>query len=162
MSTDNVLLQDLGVQLLGLDVVSGEPLLVVGNVKSTVGGTLQGTEESVTGGGPLETDIEEDLERSGLVISVHYAIHCMMRSQSVCRLKRTREDVFQLTSLGDGHLTIGLGNTLVLLVQAELLEGTTSTEETGGVSGGPVGKTVLDSVSGKLLGGSGSEDKVSL
>jgi hypothetical protein len=67
-----------------------------------------------------------------------------------------------LTSLGDGHLTIGLGDTLVLLVQAELLEGTTSTEETGGVSRGPVGKTVLDSVSGKLRRGSGAEDKVSL
>jgi len=68
----------------------------------------------------------------------------------------------QLTSLGDGHLTIGLSDTLVLLVQAELLKSTTSTEETGGVSSGPVGKTVLDSVSGKLVGGSGSEDEVSL
>ena len=68
----------------------------------------------------------------------------------------------QLTSLGDGHLTIGLSDTLVLLVQAELLEGTTSTEETSGVSGGPVGETVLDSVSGELSRRGVAEDEVSL
>jgi hypothetical protein len=67
-----------------------------------------------------------------------------------------------LTSLGEGHLTIGLSNTLVLLVQTELLEGSSSTQETGGVSRGPVGETVLDSVSGKLGRGGSGEDEVSL
>jgi hypothetical protein len=164
VSTDNVLLQGLGVQLLGLDVVTGEPLLVVGNVETTVRSTLQGTEDSVTGGGPLETDVEEDLERPGLVVTLHYSdVQKMASGSSTPRPLFTSHRVSAtLTSLGDGHLTIGLGDTLVLLVQAELLEGTTSTEETGGVSRGPVGKTVLDSVSGKLRRGSGAEDKVSL
>jgi hypothetical protein len=69
VTTGDVLFQNLGVELLGLDVVTREPLLVVGDEDTTVGSTLQGTEQTVTGGGALETDIEEALEWTGLVIT---------------------------------------------------------------------------------------------
>jgi hypothetical protein len=62
-------LEDLGVELLGLGVVTGESLLVVGDEDTSVGSTLEGTEDSVTGRGSSETDIEVGLERSGLVVA---------------------------------------------------------------------------------------------
>jgi hypothetical protein len=43
-------------------VSSGESLGLVGDVETTVTGTLHGSENTVTGGGADETDIEESLE----------------------------------------------------------------------------------------------------
>jgi len=51
------------------DVSSGESLGLVRDVQTTVTGTLEGTEDTVSGGGADETDIEESLERSGRVLN---------------------------------------------------------------------------------------------
>lgn len=136
MSTEDVLLEDLSVQLLALHVVSGESLLGVGDEDSTIGGTLHGTKETVTGGSPLETDIEVGLEWSWGIL------------------------VVQL--LGEDKGTVGVGDTLVLVGEAELGEGTTSDKEAGGVGSGPVGETVCDAVLGKLVGTGSGENKVTL
>lgn len=69
MATDNVLLENLGVDGLGLGVEAGETLLVVGNEETTVRSTLGGTEDTVTSRGAAETDVKEDLERAGLVLA---------------------------------------------------------------------------------------------
>ena len=69
VSTDNVLLQDIRVEGLGLWVETGESLAVVGDEDTTVGGTLEGTEDSGSGGCSSETDIEVGLERSGLIVT---------------------------------------------------------------------------------------------
>jgi hypothetical protein len=135
VATDNVLGEDLLVERLGLGVVTGETLLRVGNVHATVRGTLHGTEQTGTGRGAAETDIEVGLERAGLVVT---------------------------EGLGDGESPIGLGNTLVLVGEAELGEGTAGGKETGSVGSSPVGKTVLDAVAGELLGGSVDKNKVTL
>jgi hypothetical protein len=135
VATDNILLENLGVEGLGLGVETGETLLGVGDEDTTVRSTLHGTEDTVTGGGAAETDIEVALEGAGLVVT-----------KSLNKLK----------------LSGGLGEALVLVGEAELDKGTTSNKETSGVSGGPVGKTVLDAVLGELLRGSVGKDEVTL
>lgn len=135
VATSDVLLEDLGVDGLGLGVETGETLLVVGDEETTVGSTLHGTEDTVTGGGAAETNIKVDLEGAGLVLA---------------------------EGLDELELTGGLGETLVLVGKAELGEGTTGNKETSGVGSGPVGKTVLDAVLGELLGGGVAENKVTL
>lgn len=131
----DVVAEDISVELLGLHVVTGEALLGVGDENATVGGTLEGTEDTGTGGSAGKTDIEEGLEGAALLTIV-------------------------LSSLGEGELTISLLDTSEGLVEAELLEGTAGDQETGSVGSGPVGKTVVDAVGAELVGVSSAEDLV--
>lgn len=131
----DVLAESLSIELLGLNVVTGETVLGVRNEETTVGGTLQGTEDTGTGGGTDKTDIEEDLEgAAGTFVG--------------------------LSSLGQGVFTVSLLNTLEGVVELELLEETASEEETGGVGSGPVGQTVLDSIALQFVGVSGGDNLV--
>lgn len=135
VTTEDVVSEGVGVELLGLHVVTGESLLGVGDEDTTVRGTLHGTKDTGTGGGSLQTNIKEDLEGAALTI-------------------------VGLGGLGELVLTIGLLNTGEVLVEAELLEGTAGDEKTGSVSSGPVGETVLDTVSLELVSVGGDEDLV--
>ena len=65
VTTENVLLQHLSVQLFAFWVVTWEALLVVRDIESTITSTLESTEYTGAGRGSLETDIKIDLERSG-------------------------------------------------------------------------------------------------
>lgn len=58
--------QSFSVQFLGLRIETGEPLFRVRNENSSVRSTLHGTEDTGTGRGAGETDIEEALEGAGL------------------------------------------------------------------------------------------------
>lgn len=136
VATEDVLAEGLGVELLGLDIEAGESVLGVGDVETTIRGTLHGTEDLGTGGGTGETDIEEDLEGTA------------------------RLAVVALGSLSELVLTISLLNTDEILVQAKLLEGTAGNEETGGVGSRPVGETVGDAIALQLVGVGSSEDLV--
>ena len=93
--------------LLLLEVVAGESLGVVGNVDTAINSTLEGTEDSVTGGGSNETNIEESSEGTSVLIDA--------------LLVNVEE--FTVSSL----------NTLVDVIQAELGEESSGEEETGGV-----------------------------
>lgn len=132
---EDVLAEGLGVELLGLDVVTGETLLGVGDVETTVGGTLHGTEDAGTGGGADKTDVEVALEGAALL-------------------------TVNLGRLSLGELAISLLNTSEGLVEAELDESATGDKETNAVGGGPVGKTVGDVVGLELVGVGGDEDLV--
>jgi hypothetical protein len=135
VATVDVVSEKLGVKLLSLGVITGESLLRVGNVDTTVRGTLERTKDSGTGGGALETNVEEALERSRLIVT-----------------KR----------LSFGEFTIGLGNTLILVSKTEDGKSSSGHKQTSGICGGPVGQTGLDTVSGELLGGSLGENVVAL
>ncbi|KAJ5181861.1 hypothetical protein N7449_012008 [Penicillium cf. viridicatum] len=126
VGTVDVVLEGLGVELLGLDVVTGETAVGVGDEDTTVGGTLHGSEDTVTGGSTDKTNIEEGLEGAALAI-------------------------IGLDGLGESVLTGSLLDTLELLVKVELLEDTTGKEKTGGVGGSPVGKTLVNAVLGELV-----------
>jgi len=132
---EDVLAEGLGVELLGLNVETGETLLGVGDVKTTVGGTLEGGEDTGTGGGAGQTDIKVDLEGAALL-------------------------TVDLSGLGQGELAISLLDTSEGVLDAELVDGTAGDEKTGSVGGGPVGKTVLDTVGLELVGVGSDEDLV--
>lgn len=135
VATVDVLAESVGIELLGLDVETGETVLRVRHEDATVGGTLEGTEDTGTGGGTGQTDIKVGLEGAALAI-------------------------IGLGSLGQGVLSISLLDTGEGLVDAELLEGTASDQETGRVGSSPVGQTVLDTVGAQLVGVGRDEDLV--
>jgi hypothetical protein len=124
---EDVLAESLGIELLALDVETGEAVLGVGNEDTTVGAALHGTEDTGTSGSADETDIQEDLEWAALL-------------------------TVDLSGLGESELTVSLLDTDEVLVHLELLEGTAGKKETGGVSGRPVGQTVGDTVGLELVG----------
>jgi hypothetical protein len=113
VTTEDVLAEGLGVELLAFNVVTGETVLGVRNEDTTVGATLHGTKDTSTSGGTGETDIQEDLEWAALL-------------------------AINLGGLGEGELTVSLLNTSEGLVKLELLEDTAGKEQTGSVCGGPV------------------------
>ena len=125
----------LGGDLLGLlPSETGESLLVVRDVETTVTGTLHGTEDTVTGGGADETDIEESLEGASLVVLVG--------------------DVVELAVSGT--------DALELSVDLLVLQKSAGEKKAGGVSGGVVGETALDTEGLELLGVSSADSHVTL
>ena len=115
---EDVLAEGLGIELLGLDVVTGEAVLGVGNEETTVRSTLHGTEDTGTSRGTGKTNVQEDLEGAALL-------------------------TVDLSGLGERELAIGFLNTLESLVELELLQGAAGKQKTSGIGGRPVGKTVL-------------------
>lgn len=135
VATEDVAAESLGVELLGLNIVTGEAVLGVGDEDTTIGGTLHGTEDTGTGGGADKTNIKEGLEgTAGALVG--------------------------LDGLSELVFTVSLLDTSELLVKAELLEGTAGKEETGGVGGSPVGQTLGDTIALELVRVSGGEDLV--
>lgn len=117
--------------LLGL-AGSWESPGVMRNVKSTVTSTLQGTEDSRTSGGSLETNIQEALEWVSLSLMLGNVISS----------------------------AISLGDTLVHGVHAEFLEQSPREEKTSAVGGGIVGETSGETESSKFLRVSADKDLV--
>jgi hypothetical protein len=124
---EDVLAEGLGIELLAFDVVTGEAVLRVRNEDTTVRAALHGTEDTGTGGGAGETDVQEDLEGAALL-------------------------TVDLGGLSEGELTVGLLDTDEVLVHLELLEHTAGEQKTGGVGGRPVGQAVGDTVGLELVG----------
>lgn len=135
VATEDVLAEGLSIELLRLDIETGESVLGVGNEDTTVRGTLHDSEDTGTGGGSGKTDIKESLERSALL-------------------------TINLSGLGQSVLSIGLLDTSEGLVKAKLLEDTAGDQKASGIGSGPVGKTVLDAVGLQLMGVGGGEDLV--
>jgi hypothetical protein len=136
VTSENVLAERFGIELLGLDIVAGKARLGVWDVETTIGSTLQRTEDTSTGRGPNETDIKEGLEWTAALIT--------------------------LGGLGESELTVSLLNTDEVLVKVELFERATSNKETSGVGSGPVCETVGDAVAFELVGVGGSKDAVTV
>ena len=134
---DDLLASLSGGGLLLLKVVAGEALGVVGHVDAAVNCTLEGSEDSVAGGGSHETDVEESAEGSLLFVD-------------------------SLGAVDIEEFSVGSLNTLVETVKLEVLEESTGNEETGGVGGGVVGETSLETESLELLGVSLSKDSIAL
>jgi len=70
VSSEDALLVHLSVILLGVTVVTGETLLGVGDVKASIGGTLEGSKNTATSGGGLGTNIKEGTERAAVIIDL--------------------------------------------------------------------------------------------
>ena len=135
--TDDSLLVNLGVVLavLALTRVSGESSDGVGNVNAAVAGTLEGTEESGTNGGSVQTAVQHSLEGSALAL-----------------------EVISNVELVTGGLLLADESG----VHTDLLQQTSGQKETSGVSGGIVLQTDGDAVSGELRRESLSKDSIAL
>jgi len=131
----DILLQGLGIELLGLHVVTRESVLRVRDEDTAVGSTLHGAEDTGTSGGAGQTNIKEGLEGAALLAIL-------------------------LSGLGEGILSVSLLDTGEGLVEAELLENTAGDQKTGGVGSSPVGQTVVDTIGLELVGVGGAEDLV--
>jgi hypothetical protein len=140
----DVLLVDGGVELVSISGVAGETLVGVGDVQATVAGTLHGTEDTSTGGGVLDADIEEGAEGLLLVVELLDVVGATV------------------VALGGHDLAGGLLNTSVDLIKANLLQESASAEKASAVSSGVVLKADTEAVFGELGGGSRAENLVTL
>lgn len=127
VSTKDVLAKGVGIELFAFLVVSRETLGVVGDVETAVRGSLQGTKDTGTGGGSVESNIKVGLERSASLT------------------------ILTLSSLGDLVLSISLLNSGEVFIEVKFLESSAGKQETGGVGGRPVGQTVGDTISLELV-----------
>ena len=135
VTTHDVLAEGLSVELLGLNVVTGEAALGVRDEDTAVGGTLHGTEDTGTSGGTDKTNVEEGLEgAAGAIVG--------------------------LNGLGEGVLAVSLLDTSEVLVEAELGQSTAGKQQTSGVGGSPVGETLGDAVALELVAVGSAEDLV--
>lgn len=101
----DVVLENLGIKLLRLRVVSRESVLGMRNEDSSIRSSLHRSEHTGTGRGALESDVEEAFERPGAI----------------------------LDRLGELESSVGLGLSLVLVGESELGESATGNEKSGGV-----------------------------
>ena len=120
-----------GLSLLGFSGTR-ESSGVVGDVEASIAGTFEGTEDSGTGGGSLESDVKMSLERSPLALMFG-------------------DIIFSAISFSD---------TLVHTIHALLLEESPSKEKSGAVSRGVVGETGGEAEPSELKGISGAEGHV--
>lgn len=144
--SEDELLVDGGIVLLLIGVVAGELLGVVGDIETSVGGTLEDTEDLGTEGGTGKTNIEVDTEGTAVLIELVNVESALAEG-----------DRHDLTS--DLILLI-VTNTSVLLEETNLLEGTAAGKETGGVGSGVVLVAGLGTEALELLGVGGGEDVV--
>mmetsp|Transcript_126048 Transcript_126048/g.177843 ORF Transcript_126048/g.177843 Transcript_126048/m.177843 type:complete len:209 (-) Transcript_126048:8-634(-) len=112
---------------------SGESLITMGHVHTTISCTLEGTKDSGTSGGTSQTQIKNCLEGSCTLTFLNFVV-----------------------------LTIDLSATLVLGVQLVLLQQTTCAQETSGVACGVVGETHSGTIGGEFVCVGISDDHVSL
>ena len=139
--THDAALVHLSIELLGVSGVTREALVAVGDIKATITGTLHGTEDLGTGGGVLDSNIQQGTERSLLIINLLHKVGAAV-------------------DLGGHDLTGHLLNTTVGLIKTQLLEQTASDQKTSAVSSGVVLKADTQAVSGQLLGGGSAQNLV--
>ena len=143
VSTKDAFTVHVRIVLLRITVITRESLLGVGNVQTTVGGTLEGTKDTATRGGRLAAHIEEAAERSLVFIDFI-------------------DVVSLLVNFGLDHFAVNLGVSFVGLIETQLLEETTGHQETGAVGSGVVLQTNGQAVTRKFLGGGLAEDTVTI
>jgi len=118
-----------------LKTESWESSGLVRNVEATIAGTLHGSEDTVTGGGADKTNIEVSLEWASLSLGANS--HGVVLSVDV---------------------VVALEGVVELLG----LEESAGAQQTGGISGGVVGETAGDTVTGELLGVSSADGHITL
>ena len=79
VSTEDVLLEDLGIKLLALGIVSREALLIVGDEDTTVRSTLHSTKDTRSSRRATKTDIEVAFERTGSILLIRTIVPLVSR-----------------------------------------------------------------------------------
>ena len=104
MSTKNVLLQCLSIQLFALGIISRETLIRVGNKDSAIAGTFEGTENTGSCRCAFEADVKVAFERA--------------------------RGIFIVKGFGQSECAIRVSDTFVFVGKTELREGSASDKET--------------------------------
>lgn len=74
IETENVLAENFSIEGILLSVETGETSLAVGNVKTTVNGTLHGSKDLGTSRGAGQTRIKESLEGTGTILLTEFGL----------------------------------------------------------------------------------------
>mmetsp|Transcript_15912 Transcript_15912/g.20137 ORF Transcript_15912/g.20137 Transcript_15912/m.20137 type:complete len:297 (+) Transcript_15912:312-1202(+) len=143
VSSKDTLLVHISIIILAITIVSGETLLRVRNVKSTICGTLESTKNTASSGSSLAPNIEESAEGTLVLINL---IH----------------KVSFLVPLSLDHFSIHLRVSLIHIVQTNLLQQTPRTEQSGAVRSSVVLQSNLESVPTQLGGCSGSQNAIAI
>lgn len=98
--------------------VSGETAGGVGDVETAIDGSLEGSEDTRSGGGAVQADVQEATESAGTIVQ---RLHVVLLA---------------------GHL----GAAGVHAVQTQLLQDAARGQQTGAVRGGIVGQTGLEMI----------------
>eukprot|EP00026_Physarum_polycephalum_P013410 Phypoly_transcript_13806.p1 GENE.Phypoly_transcript_13806~~Phypoly_transcript_13806.p1 ORF type:complete len:195 (-),score=15.17 Phypoly_transcript_13806:326-910(-) len=134
MSSEDVAAEGLSLELLALSVVSNKTVHRVGDVKSSVCGSLQGSEDLATSAGLPQTHIQEAFEGADITIDG-----------------------------GDQVvLTVDVFVSLVFGVELEFLQHSAGDQQTGSVGSGVVGVSYRDTELGEFVAISSCQHKVSL
>jgi hypothetical protein len=115
----------------------------VRDIQPTIGSSLEGTKNSVSSSGRFTSYIQKCTE--GLLVIIHF-VH----------------EIFLLVVFGGDDASVNFGVSLIDIIQADLLQKSTSTEETSAIGSGVVLQTDLKSITGQLSGLGLTEDAVSI
>jgi hypothetical protein len=132
-----------GIVLLRITVISRETLLGMGNVKASISSTLQRAKDTASSGGGLASNIEKSAEWALVLIDLV-------------------NEVSGLTHLGLDYISINFSVTLVDIIKSNLLEETTSTEQSSAVGSSVVLQSNLKSITRQLVGRSTGQDAISV
>jgi len=133
----------IGIVLLRITIISRETLLRMGDIKSSISGSLKGTEDTASGGGGTTSYIKKGTERTLVLINLINIVSL-------------------LSDLTGDNFSINLGVSLVYLIETDLLQKTTSDKKSGTVSSGVVLKSTFKSVTSKFLGSGLGKDTISI
>jgi hypothetical protein len=135
----NVLLEDFGIELLFFLIVSNKSRRLVRDIETSIDGSFQSGKNSRSSGGSSQTNIEESLKGIG----------------SIVQRGGNKVSVFVVFSLGD------IFSSLVFVSQFEFGQGSSSEQETSGVSSRIVAETDGHSISRQFRRIGGGDDDVS-
>jgi hypothetical protein len=143
MSSEDTFTMHISIILLGITIVSGETLLRVGNIKSTISSSLECSKDTTSSSGSATSNIKKSAERTLVLINFINVVSL-------------------LSNLARDDLSINLGISLVDIIKSNLLQKTTSDKKSSTVSSSVVLKTYRESVTFKFGGSCLCKDAVSI
>lgn len=107
VSAHNVLAQNLSVALVLLLVVSGQALGAVGNVQTTVDGSLHGAKDLGSGRGARQTNVQVGLERAGTILNAKLRLLQAELGEGTAGAQQTSAVSSGIVGQTDGHTIVG-------------------------------------------------------
>mmetsp|Transcript_32902 Transcript_32902/g.75764 ORF Transcript_32902/g.75764 Transcript_32902/m.75764 type:complete len:334 (+) Transcript_32902:300-1301(+) len=143
VSSKDAFTMHVGIVLLGVPIVSRKTFFGMGNVQTSIGGTLEGTKDAIARSGGLAADVQEATEGALVLVDL---IHI----------------VLFLIILGTHHLTIDFCVSLVGVIQSELLQETPGDQQSRAVGSSVVLESDLESIAMQFLRVGLAEDTVTI
>jgi hypothetical protein len=143
MSSKDALTVHVSIILLRITIITRETLFGVGDVKTSIGGTLECAEDAASSRGGFASNIEEGTEGAFVLVNFIYKVS-------------------GFSHLSLDNISVNFGVALINIIQTNLLEQTTGTKQSGAVRGGIVLKTDLKSITGQFVRTGGSQNAIAI